>query len=355
MSNELVTTRRSLLGSAAILSALGSVGLARAAGPDIKTGADIAKAEQEGEVVYYSHDGESGASAVVEGFTRDFPKIKAKYVRAQTGALFNKVLAERSAGRYDVDVIQFSEIGTAVDFQKRGGYERYVSPQAEAYAPEHLSPTPGDYFWVGVTFAGIAYNTDRVPEADAPKTWKDLLDPRWRNAMSTKQATSGMQFMEWYMLRQLYGDDYWKEFARQRPRGFDARAQLFDRLAKGEDKVCALAEFAGYALYKEKKAPIAFVAPADGLPATPALAGVVNKAPHPEAARLFIDWLMSPRGQEIQQQNPYLIYGSVRRDAPPMRGGIRLSDFRLLAPTDMTEYLASHPTFTKQWNAMLGL
>ena len=173
--------------------------------------------------------------------------------------------------------------------------------------------------------------------------------------MSTKQATSGMQFMEWYMLRQLYGDDYWREFARQRPRGFDARAQLFDRLAKGEDKVCALAEFAGYALYKEKKAPIAFVTPADGLPATPALAGVVNKAPHPEAARLFIDWLMSPRGQEIQQQNPYLIYGSVRRDAPPMRGGIRLSDFKLLAPTDMAEYLASHPTFTKQWNAMLGL
>src|SRR4051794_4457541 len=199
MPNQPVTTRRTLLGGAVALSGLTLARHAGAQTPDFKTGADIAKAEQEGELVYYSHDGEAGASAVVGGFLKDFPKIKAKYVRAQTGALFNKVLSERAAGRFDVDVIQFSEIATAVDFQKRGGYERYVSPQTEAYSPEHLSPTPGDYFWVGVTFAGIGYNTDRVPAAEAPKTWKDLLDPRWRNAMSTKQATSGMQFMEWYM------------------------------------------------------------------------------------------------------------------------------------------------------------
>ena len=71
------------------------------------------------------------------------------------------------------------------------------------------------------------------------------------------------------MLRKLYGDDFWKEFAKQQPRGFDSRAQLFDRLAKGDDKICALAEYAGYTLFKEKGAAIEFVAPADGLPATP--------------------------------------------------------------------------------------
>ena len=58
--------------------------------------------------------------------------------------------------------------------------------------------------------------------------------------MSVKQSTSGMQFVEWYELRKLYGDGYWKEFAKQRPRGFDSRAQIFDRLAKGDDKICAL-------------------------------------------------------------------------------------------------------------------
>src|SRR6185312_1699656 len=98
---------------------------------------------------------------------------------------------------------------------------------------------------------------------------------------------------------------------------------------------------AAYYLYHQKNAPIAFVAPPDGLPATPTLAGVVDKAPHPEAAKLFIDWLLSPRGQAVIQENPYLVYGSVRKDAPPMPGGVRLSDFKLLWPTDMPDYLAS--------------
>ncbi len=190
---------------------------------------------------------------------------------------------------------------------------------------------------------------------EAPKVWKDLLDPKWRNAISVKQATSGMQFAEWYVLRQDFGDDFWKDFAKQRPKGFDARAQLFDRLAKGDDKVCGLAEYAGYYLYKQKNAPIAFVAPPTGLPVTPTCAGVVDRAPHPEAAKLFIDWLLSPRGQAVTQDNPYLLYPSVRKDAPPMPGGQHLSDFHLIWPKNMDDYLASHDTFVKQWNGLLGL
>jgi iron(III) transport system substrate-binding protein len=322
---------------------------------DFTTSADLAKAEQEGEVLFYTHDSEPAAAGIVEAFEKDFPKIKGKYVRAQNGALFTKVLAERSAGKYNVDVIQFSEPATALDFQKRGGYTRYVSPQSDAYAPEHLSNPVGDYFWVGVGFAGIVYNTDKVKPQDAPKNWKDLLSPKWQNGMSVKQSTSGMQFAEWYELRKLYGDGYWKEFAKLRPRGFDSRAQIYDRLSKGDDRICALGEYAGYLLQKDKGAPIAFVAPPDGLPAAPMLNGVADKAPHPEAARLFVDWLMSVRGQSHYQNNKYLYYGSVRKDIGPLPDGTRLRDFKLLVPSDMTAYMASQSTFNKEWNGMLGL
>ena len=299
---------------------------------DFETSADVAKAEQEGAVLFYTHDSENAGAAITEAFSKDFPKIKASYFRAQTGALYSKILAERSANRFDVDAIQFSDVGTAIDFQKRGGWASYISPQNAAYTPEYLSKPLGDYFIAGITFAGIAYNTDNVKPDEAPKSWKDLLDPRWRNVISSKQATSGMQYIAWYELRKLYGDDYWKAFAKQRPHGFDSRAQLFDRLSRGDDKVCALAEWAGYVLYHERKAPIAFVAPTDGLPASALAAGVVSKAPHPEAARLFIDWLMSLRGQTLYQDNADLLYGSVRKDAPPMPGGLRLRDFKLLIP-----------------------
>jgi iron(III) transport system substrate-binding protein len=321
----------------------------------IETGADIAEAEKEGAIVFYTHDSGAAAAAICEAFQKDFPKITARYVSAQTGALFSKVLSERQASRFDVDVIQFSDLGTAIDFQRKGGYAAYRSPQEKYYAPEHLSDPPGHFFWIGIGFAGIAYCTDRVKQGDAPSDWKDLLDPKWKGKLSVKQATSGMQFTEWYELRRLYGDDYWKTFGTLQPKGFNSRVQLFDRLARGDDAVCAMAEWAGYSLAKQKKAPIAFVAPKAGLPSSPMATGIVSNTPHPQAARLFLDWMMSIKGQTLYQENPYLLYGSVRKDAPPMPGGLRLSDFKLLVPTDMGPFLASRSTFNSQWNQMLGL
>src|SRR5881227_247142 len=106
---------------------------------DFLTSADVAKAEAEGQFVFYCHENEAGTAAIAEGFGKDFPKIKTSYVRAQTGALYNKILSERSAGRFEVDAIQLSDLAPAVDFQKKGGYEFYVSPESGAYKADHLS------------------------------------------------------------------------------------------------------------------------------------------------------------------------------------------------------------------------
>src|SRR6266849_3186006 len=125
---------------------------------DFMTNADVAKAEQEGQLVFYCHENEAGTAGIMEGFSKDFPKIKTSYVRAQTGALYNKILSERSAGRFEVDAIQLSDVAPAVDFEKRGGYELYVGPEHDAYKKDYVSATPGAYFWTGVTFGGLAYN-----------------------------------------------------------------------------------------------------------------------------------------------------------------------------------------------------
>jgi iron(III) transport system substrate-binding protein len=360
-------TRRELLQGGALLAGVSMLGAVQPAGAraqgksptrvhDFLTHADVAQAEQEGEIVYYGHDGEAGIDALLEAFRKDFPKIKTNYVRAQTGALHAKITAERSAGRFGVDVLQLSEISPAVvDFQKKGGYDQYFSPEYAAYKAEHQSTPRGYFGWAGVSFAGIAYNRGKVKPEQAPKSWKDILNPTFREGMSAKLSTSGMQHAQWYTLRKLYGNDFWTEFAKLRPRGFDSRAQLFDRLAKGDERVCALAEYAGYTLFREKGAEIEFVAPADGLPATPIFIGVVNKAPHPEAAKLFVDWALSNRGQTVYQTQTILLYGSLRTDAVPMATGKRLADFKLLFPADWTDYQASHPVFVKEWNSIMGL
>ena len=322
---------------------------------DFQTTADVAKAEQEGQLVFYCHENEAGTSGIMQGFSKDFPKIKTSYVRAQTGALYSKILAERQAGRFDVDVIQLSDLAPAFDFQNKGGYERYESPESGAYKKDHLSSPNGYFFWTGVDPAGIAYNTDKVAGSDAPKGWKDILDPRWKGKISCKISASGLQFVQWYMLRKLYGDGFWKEFTKLQPHAFDSRVQLFDRLSKGDDMITAIGEYPAYILFKSRGAKVEFVAPADGLVATPLVVGAVNKAPHPEAAKLFVDWAMSQRGQAWYQTNPNLYYASVRTDALPMPTGVSLSQFKLLYPEDWDDYAKLSATFLKEWNGMLGL
>src|SRR5262249_59539352 len=139
-------TRRELLRTAGGLAALpvaSAVGAAWAQAPvkatkvlDFQTGADVAKAEQEGEVIYYGHDGEAGIAALLEAFRKDFPKIKTNYVRAQTGALYAKITAERSAGRLGVDVLPLSHISPAPDLPKKGGRGADDSPAYAGYKAE---------------------------------------------------------------------------------------------------------------------------------------------------------------------------------------------------------------------------
>ena len=356
-------SRRSLLQVALAAAAVPvSARLSRAAEPrkvttvqGIETAADVAKAEAEGAMLFYTHDSDPAGAAIVEAFQKDFPKIKASYLRAQNGALYAKLLAERGAGRFDVDVVQFSEVSTALDFRKKDGYEQYDFPQRSAYPAEAFGTGEGYYFYSGIDFVGIVYNSDKVSEADAPKTWKDLIKPRWRNAVSCKQSTSGMQFVQWYELKRLYGDDYWKDFAKLRPHAFNSRAQLFERLAKGDEQATILGEWAGYQLVKDRGAPVVFVAPEDGLPATPLVTGIVKNPAHPEAARLFLDWLMSSKGQTVYQTNKFFYYPSLRKDAEPMPGGMKLSQFKLLFPKDMDAYEKAHDAYVKEWNGMLGL
>ncbi len=116
-----------------------------------KTCADVAKAEAEGNFVLYSTDPEQGQAKLLASFNKAFPKIKTNYVRLQAGALYAKVLSERQAKSYLVDVIQISDMGMILDFQKRGGFTQYISPEMAAFKPEYKSTPEGFWTWGSVT------------------------------------------------------------------------------------------------------------------------------------------------------------------------------------------------------------
>jgi iron(III) transport system substrate-binding protein len=318
-----------------------------------KTCADVKKAEQEGEMVFYSPDVEQGTVKVLQAFKASFPKINTKYIRLQTGALYSKLMAERQARSYLVDVVNLSDVGLALDFQKRGGYQYYRSPEMAAYESRFKSKPEGYFTWGCMIMAGIAYNPTTTSAADAPKDWTDINNPKWAGGVSVKSANSGLQHTTWYLLRNLFGKDFWTRFTAQKPRAFDSYVQQYDRLSNGEDKLAVTAQYSGFLEFKAKGAPIEFVAPTSGLPAGPEVVGVVSNAPHPEAARLFLDWFLSPIGQKV---NADAIFNySARTDVEPPPGGIPISKMKLLIPDDWNEYLKSRKDFIELWGKLSGL
>jgi iron(III) transport system substrate-binding protein len=263
------------------------------------------------------------------------------------------VQSERQAQTYLVDAMQISDMGMILDFQKKNGYSHYVSPEMSAIDKSYKSEPEGYWTWAAIGPAGIAYNPTTVTADEAPKTWEEMLDPKWTGTVTVKVSNSGLQHVSWYELRQLYGADYWKKFAALKPRAFDSYVQQFDRLVNQQDKLIHTAQYAGYLEWKAKGAPVAFVIPEAGLPATPETWGLPTNGPHPNAARLYLDWLLSPIGQKAI--GDYLYLHPIRTDAPPPPGGLPISQLRLLLPEDWHAFLSSRPEFVREWDRLTGM
>jgi iron(III) transport system substrate-binding protein len=318
-----------------------------------KTCADPAAAEKEGTVVLYSTSPEANSATLLAAFHKAFPAIDAKYIRLQAGALYARLLAERQAGSHLVDALQLSDIGLVLDFQKRGGWLYYPSPEHAAFKPDQQSKPSGYWAWGSIGMAGIAYNTNLVTAADSPKNWPDVLDPRWTDSVTVKAATSGVQHDAWFMLRKLYGDSYWQKFAALKPLSFDSWVQQFGRVIDGQDMIVHTAGYAAYLQFKAKGAPLAFNFPPDGMPVDVNGIGLVEGAPHPQAARLFMDWLLGVPGQTALVEEEFAY--SARTDVHPPAGAVPIGSLKLLYPEDWNEFEKSHPQFVKDWNRITGI
>jgi iron(III) transport system substrate-binding protein len=320
---------------------------------DFKTCADVAKAEQEGEAVFYTTDPPQATTEVMNDFMKAFPKIKATFLRLQAGNLFQRLMSERQAKTNVADVMSISEMTFATDLQKRGGYMLYGSPEYAAYRAEYQSKPEGYFGWGTLIVAGLAYNPRLVPANEAPKNWPDALNATFQNAVTTKLSTSGLQHESWYKLRQLYGDGYWTKFAALQPHGFDSYVQQFDRMVSGQDKLVHTAQYSAYLQLKAKGAELEFVFPTDGVVVGQSMYGVIEGAPHPEAAKLMLDWFLGKPGQESIQNHHFL--SSPRTDIGPPPGGIPTSQMKVLVVEDWDDFLKTRPQFVREWDKMTGL
>lgn len=262
-------------------------------------------AKQEGHVVFYSSlIVDSPLRPLTEAFMKKYPFLDMAYWRGDTDDIAAKLIAEERAGRVMADVMEGAGIGEAAI--GTGFVVPFHTPVMESFPQTYRDPR-GLWAPTRLSYFALGYNTKLVSAADVPKSYDDLLDPRWKGKLAWRvgDATGATMFLT--NLRLAWGEDkaaaYFKALAGQNLIDFAAGSArtLVDRVIAGEYPI-ALGIFAHHPLAsKNKGAPVdsQLLAP---VASTAGTLVVPKGAPHPYAAMLLVDFILSEEGQSVLAQ-----------------------------------------------------
>ena len=255
---------------------------------------NIDAAKKEGKVVIYGTIVPQVMTLIQKGFEAQYG-VKAEYWRGDATKVIDRVLTEWRAGKPNFDVV-IGARGPLALAKPDGVYAKYSPPSAAKF-PAKFKDKDGQFTAMRVTPVGVLYNTELVKSADVPKTFDDLLDPRWQDKISMPDPSrhaSTAQFL-WNM-EQLKGDkwmDFVRGLAKQKPHLVESYSSVPNAIVRGESAVgITYVQYAG-----QFKGPISF-APLDKVFADPSDAALSAKAPNTNAGKLFIEYLCSPEGQK---------------------------------------------------------
>jgi iron(III) transport system substrate-binding protein len=296
----------------------------------------LAQGKPEDTVAVYSAADADMVNAMVAAFQQKNPAVKVSTVVAGTGELMKRVEAEKARPLGDV----VWSVGPEALAAQKALFEPYRSREAAAFAP---GQAPADNAWTPFTTMPyvIMYNKKLVPDAEAPKTWKDVLAPRWKGKVAYADATkSGSSYTLLVTWLTLYGknDAGWKfvEDLLRQTKVLPKSSMTYQMVANGEFPVGLTFEQGAFDFLRSG-APVGIVYPSEGTAVIPDGSALIKNAPHPNAAKLFLDFTVSREGQE-------LIVGkfgrrSVRKDVAsppglPALGEIKAIDYDLAYAAD---------------------
>ena len=272
----------------------------------------IQAARAEGEVVFYSSSSVTEMKPLADAFAVKYPFVKTDFYRSAGETLENRILTEDRAGRSRFDVLQ-ADRPEFEDLIRRKIIGRYESPERKAYSTTNKDR---EGYWTNLhsSYYVIGYNTKMVPVGSAPRNWQDLLDQRWNGnfAMDPEDYS-------WYgTMVEYFGEDAGKRFmralAKQNPIFRKGHSLISELLAAG-DFPTALVYAHRVESIKKKGAPIEWVTSTKPIVAEMRIVGLSAKTKHPNAAKLFIDFMLSREGQQILRS-----FGRVvaRQDLEPL-------------------------------------
>src|SRR3989475_3121561 len=246
----------SVLGLTLVLSAL----------PALAQDARVEAAKKEGKVVWYTSLALPGSERVAKLFEAAYPGIGVEVHRTGSQRILQRVMQELQANLKLVDVIHPSDAGHFVLLKAKKLLMKYTPAGVDAFPPG-FKDRDGYSYGLRATVNVIAYNSKVVPAAEAPRTWKDLLDPKWKGKLVTAHpGYSGVIATHLLALVHLYGWDYFKQLAQNRLMLVQSAVDPAGVVASGERPVAV--NGGDYTFYQTRKQgdPVEIVYPQEGLP-----------------------------------------------------------------------------------------
>jgi iron(III) transport system substrate-binding protein len=276
----------------------------------------LAGAKSEGQVVVLSQGGSAIAEALTAGFKQKYPDVKLDFTGATGAEIATKLLTERQAGKYSVDVIVHGTTTFITSLMPSGALDPL---QPALVGPDDSDPKQWrdgydfaddagkyDLIFTGGVKVPMIYNPKLMSASDVT-SYKDLLDPKWKGKIAMidpRLAGAGLASATfWYVTPGLGKDFLDKFFTQQQVMLTPDDRQLTDWVAQGKYVIGLAAQDFSALDLKQRGVPIELL-PAEGvkegtyLTAAWGSAGLVNRAPHPNAARVYLNWILSKQGQE---------------------------------------------------------
>ncbi|MGH7845909.1 MAG: ABC transporter substrate-binding protein [Candidatus Binatia bacterium] len=280
-------------------------------------------AKNEGKLAVYSSMSSSDTDTLIRKFQAKYPFVKATFLRLSSGRLMTKLFQEAQAGTYLADVYQTGSIEVYL-FQKKGLVAKYSSPENKAYEDSFKDPH-GYYTSFYFTPKVMGYNTRLIARDKAPRSYQDLLNPSWSGKLGMPGGNAGVRWLIGMMKRmgEEKGDAFMRKLAGQQIRLHPGITEATSLLAAGEHHALVFTNADNVEELKGKGAPVEWVAD-EPVTTTQTVLALSSRAPNPNAARLYIDFVLSREGQQIIQSfNRIPARSDVPSDPPNLKKGLK--------------------------------
>lgn len=252
--------------------------------------------------------------------TKAFPNLNVTWFQGGTEKVKTKIAGEIKAKKIGADVLMVADPSYYLALKKDNLLLDYVSPnQKDVVADKDKN---GSWTAVRISNMIIAYNKDKMKEADAPKSWTDLLDPKWKGKIAMPNPMlSGTAYVAVGALADKYGWEYFDKLKANGIRVEEGNSAIQNKLLTGEYAAAMILEENILKLAETKKEPLKVVYPSDGIICVPSPIAIFNTTKNQEGAKALVDWWLSKEGQEA------VVKGwmhSVRSDVKPPTGAPEL-------------------------------